>query len=282
MDLNLIRTFTVIYELKSVSEAAHFLNITQPSVSYALKKLRQEFNDDLFIRENFSMIPTKKAEFIYKTFRQALYEIDDLISHEKVFNAQSSTYNFVIAASDLGTSYFIPPIFKYINLIAPNIRLEVIQLDSKNIKDWLNKGIVDIVICNKLKDMQDYSFEIILKDKYVGITNNSALSLHNYKDASYILVSSNAGHSSIEKWMKENGLKISLKLPNFHALPYLLKDASHITIVPSSLAKTLYSGMHKIDFSKDLPALEVGIYKNKSAENSHAINWLIQVVKSHF
>lgn len=282
MDLNLIRTFTVIYELKSVSEAANFLNITQPSVSYALKKLRQEFNDDLFVRDHSSMIPTKKADFIYKTFSQALYEIDNLISHEKSFDAASSTFNFVIAASDLGTSYFIPALFKYINQVAPNISLEVIQLDAKNTKDWLNKGIVDIVICNKLNDMEDYNFEVILKDHYVGITHNPAYNIHNYKEAQYILVSSNSGHKRIEAWMKENKLKISLKIPNFHALPYLLKDSSHIAIVPKTLAKLIHSGMHNIDFSKHMAALEVGIYKNKSAENSHVINWLIQIIKAHF
>ncbi|OTG86994.1 hypothetical protein B9T31_05115 [Acinetobacter sp. ANC 4558] len=39
MDLNLIRVFTTIYECKSISEAAKILHVTQPSISYALRKI---------------------------------------------------------------------------------------------------------------------------------------------------------------------------------------------------------------------------------------------------
>ncbi|URK86232.1 LysR family transcriptional regulator (plasmid) [Rhizobium sp. RCAM05350] len=40
VDLNLIRAFIAIYETESVSRAAAKLNLSQPSVSHALNRLR--------------------------------------------------------------------------------------------------------------------------------------------------------------------------------------------------------------------------------------------------
>ncbi len=50
IDLNLIRTFVTLYEAGSVTLAAERLFVTQPSVSYALARLRELFDDALFTR----------------------------------------------------------------------------------------------------------------------------------------------------------------------------------------------------------------------------------------
>jgi DNA-binding transcriptional LysR family regulator len=60
-DLNLIRTFVAIYETQSVSGAAKRLNITQPSVSYSLTRLRDLLHDPLFTRTRDGMVPTFNA-----------------------------------------------------------------------------------------------------------------------------------------------------------------------------------------------------------------------------
>jgi DNA-binding transcriptional LysR family regulator len=51
LDLNLVRLFVAIYENRSVSTAARTLNLTQPTVSYGLSKLRAVLQDQLFVRQ---------------------------------------------------------------------------------------------------------------------------------------------------------------------------------------------------------------------------------------
>ena len=50
-DLNQLRTFVVLYELRSLTATAEFLHVTQPTVSYTLARLRERFGDDLFLHE---------------------------------------------------------------------------------------------------------------------------------------------------------------------------------------------------------------------------------------
>ena len=50
IDLNLLRTFVIVYRARSITRAAETLRLSQPAVSHALKRLRDHFDDPLFIR----------------------------------------------------------------------------------------------------------------------------------------------------------------------------------------------------------------------------------------
>ena len=51
MKIELIPTLISILETRSLTETAKRLGVTQSAVSHALKKLRQQFGDDLVIRD---------------------------------------------------------------------------------------------------------------------------------------------------------------------------------------------------------------------------------------
>ena len=50
IDLNTYKTFYVVAKYESFSKAANELCISQPAVSYSIKKLEEELNSKLFIR----------------------------------------------------------------------------------------------------------------------------------------------------------------------------------------------------------------------------------------
>ena len=61
-DLNLFVIMNAIYTEGSLTKAAEVVGITQPAVSNALARLRERFNDDLFVRTGTGMVPTHKTE----------------------------------------------------------------------------------------------------------------------------------------------------------------------------------------------------------------------------
>jgi DNA-binding transcriptional LysR family regulator len=76
VDLHLIRTFFGIYETGSLTRTAEALHVTQPSVSYALRRLRAELNDPVFIRDGSGMYPTVHATELYDTSNESIRRID--------------------------------------------------------------------------------------------------------------------------------------------------------------------------------------------------------------
>ena len=62
LDLNLLKTLDALLDERSVTRAATRLSLTQPAVSGMLTRLREAFNDPLFIRAPHGMVPTLRAQ----------------------------------------------------------------------------------------------------------------------------------------------------------------------------------------------------------------------------
>ena len=61
LDLNLLKVFTVLLDVRNTRKAAEKLFLSQPGVSRALSRLRDFFEDELFIRSHYGLTPTPKA-----------------------------------------------------------------------------------------------------------------------------------------------------------------------------------------------------------------------------
>ena len=113
-DLNLFVVFDVIYTEKNLTKTGEVLGITQPAVSNALSRLRQNFNDELFIRTSKGMIPTPVAQNIINDVRQALDLIRNSISKSESFNPETARNTFKISIGDTSEYRLLPELIKNI------------------------------------------------------------------------------------------------------------------------------------------------------------------------
>nr|WP_241772381.1 LysR family transcriptional regulator [Edwardsiella ictaluri] len=75
VDVSVIRTFLTVMDTRSVTLAAELLGSSTASISRALKKMRDAFNDPLFIRTKQGLEPTALAYNITPNLAQALNNI---------------------------------------------------------------------------------------------------------------------------------------------------------------------------------------------------------------
>src|SRR5687767_16027432 len=61
-DLNLLPIAVALYDELSVSRAARLLGMSQPAVSKALRRLRETFDDPLFVRRPSGIVATPRSE----------------------------------------------------------------------------------------------------------------------------------------------------------------------------------------------------------------------------
>ena len=80
MDINfdLLRTFKIVAHHGSISKAAKILCVTQPSITKAIKKLEQQLNMTLFVRDKKGMILTDNGKTLYR------YIVDPINTLESV------------------------------------------------------------------------------------------------------------------------------------------------------------------------------------------------------
>ena len=79
-DLNLMRVFLTVMQERSVTRAAERLHLTQPAVSYALARLREKFDDPLFLRTAAGMQPTPVAFALAGPIGQGMDAFADALS----------------------------------------------------------------------------------------------------------------------------------------------------------------------------------------------------------
>ena len=84
VDLNLLLAFEVLFEERSVTQAAQRLYLGQPAMSAALGRLRTLFNDALFIRVGREMRPTAKAEAIAPGIFAALQQVRQTLQSQTI------------------------------------------------------------------------------------------------------------------------------------------------------------------------------------------------------
>ena len=93
-DLNLFVVLNAIYTEGSLTKAANVVGITQPAVSNALSRLREKFDDELFVRTGSGMVPTQKTENIIKDVQSALTLMQISVNEPDGFDPKLSKRNF--------------------------------------------------------------------------------------------------------------------------------------------------------------------------------------------
>ncbi|MEM6986555.1 MAG: LysR family transcriptional regulator, partial [Pseudomonadota bacterium] len=76
LDLNLLRVFHALAQERSVTRTAERLDLSQPAVSNALKRLRRELDDELFVRGRGGMVPTPRGESLAEAVSEALAQVE--------------------------------------------------------------------------------------------------------------------------------------------------------------------------------------------------------------
>ncbi|MEC6814607.1 LysR family transcriptional regulator [Photobacterium toruni] len=86
MDLNLIRTFMAVYQCQSYTKAAESLELTQPAVSAAIKRLEIEIEKQLFIKKGRGIKATSKADTLARRFQLALDTIESAVNDKNTLS----------------------------------------------------------------------------------------------------------------------------------------------------------------------------------------------------
>ena len=150
LDLNLVRVFVAIYETRSVTQAADRLDVTQPTVSHSLARLREAYGDRLFVRSAQGLAPTARCEQLFEQLAQSLSTIEASLDEQQPFDPASSNRRFRLAMSDIGALYFAPPLLRRFQQVAPRLQTEIVQnsdsvLEELSAEDTPGGGLTMVV-----------------------------------------------------------------------------------------------------------------------------------------
>ena len=118
VDLKQLRVFKILLKERSVTRAASQMGMTQQAVSAQLSKLRDAFQDRLFIRSGQGVIPTPLAEQLEPRVNAVFESIDRLMAPDD-FNPTTVEATYVISATDYAVAVVLPRLMMKLRKLAP-------------------------------------------------------------------------------------------------------------------------------------------------------------------
>jgi DNA-binding transcriptional LysR family regulator len=145
LDLNLLRVFDEVMAERNLTRAAHNLAMTQPAVSNALRRLREQVGDELVRRSGYGVEPTPQAVALWPTVREALQQLRASLA-PGVFVPATARNHFVLAMADATAAKLMAGLVDILDREAPGVTLRVLPLTTRDPRDMLDNGEVDIAI----------------------------------------------------------------------------------------------------------------------------------------
>ena len=293
-EYHLLAVFAAVVEERKYTMVAKRLGITQPSVSQSVSKLRNIYNDPLFIREKLGVRPTAFALEIYPDIADAISRLDALSAKKVKFDPISSKRVFKISTISLFEHTLIPTIFRIVEEEAPDVTLLIENSSTKETKDMLRQGRIDIAIEGSIKTQPFIKSQTFYDDELVVVCgkkhplfskgtileeeflNNQHITLSSLSDNSRFFESFSL--TCLEILRKR---KVKRQVASYWGLLSAVKDSDSLAIFTRKSAVANIDVFNLKILENDFLAQEVeaSIYWSKSRNFDPSINWLINKVK---
>ena len=172
-DFNSYKNFLVVYEYRSFSKASKILHISQPAISYSIKKLENELGVELFKRLSREVLPTKYAEKFKFYLDRAFDNI--LVGYKTINECNEELVGEVTIGIHSHIGAFLLP--KYIkNFIKdnPKVKINIFNSITSDLKKKFESKEIDILILHYpiFKEETKYYERKILKCDSCFFTNH--------------------------------------------------------------------------------------------------------------
>ncbi|WP_198133234.1 LysR family transcriptional regulator [Roseobacter sp. AzwK-3b] len=248
-ELGLLVVLVAIADTGSVSAAAERMSLSQPTVSHALRRLRDITGDQLFELIGRQMVPTAVATQMIDEARLVVEGANALL-RPRAFDPTANSPTWKIGVSDYSLLALGAQILDRLSAINQAARIEFTPLGPHTLDDLLALktdfafygDIVDPRISPPIVAVE------LFKDKYVGVmcrshplaktTRSDAISLDDWLQYNHIgFTSATPGVSSINQALLKLGLKrtIGLTSPSHQMNLKLLSGTTMLLCLPERL-----------------------------------------------
>lgn len=167
-DLNLLRILDALYRHRSVNLAAAEIGVSPSAISHALGRLRQNFEDELFVKGPEGMAPTTFVIELAEPVSEALRHLRKVLGPQE-FDPKTSLRQFKIRANSHAAALLLPEAVRRMRSEAPSVTLMVDCEHSKSIADELDASLVDLVI-GAFSDLPNrLDSELLLSDRWCWV-----------------------------------------------------------------------------------------------------------------
>ena len=284
IDLNLFIVLQAVYQQGSITAAAKKLHITQPAVSHALARLRDKFDDPLFVRHGRTMVPSETCETIMPKVNQALAVLDTTLSSAPEFDIHQHQRKINLGLRDILESLFFPPLVTDLVKNTPNITIQSQQIRRAQMEQLLEDQDIDIVI-DVLSPTSDKVLSQFVCHEHFSLVCRpdhpilDDLTIKNYQKYPHgIVYLKDSEVDIVDMALAKHGISrnVSLRCEHYFAAASVACECDMLLTMPNAYASTLKSKLpiKVAPLPFEVPLLPVHMYWHQKFDQDPVNRWM--------
>jgi len=287
LEIRQLRILQALLREQNVSRVAQQIGLTQQAVSDQLRKLRDIFDDRLFLRKSNGLVPTPLAVQLGEKVERLLQGFEQLLEPES-FEPALIEGTYIIAATDYAQQIVLPDLLSKMRRQAPNLKVIIQDLSIDDLGDSMAAGRINLVVAFPDFVPSSYPFMTLFTEHHVCVAAHGSplagqtLNLADIANHPQIIASPSRPNfrGSIDSWFEQFGLKrnVVISAPCFSIVPLYLESTDAIAFLPSrALAGSNLTSIHLKENPVSFDVISAW-HPRSSQDPLH--NWVLDFLRS--
>lgn len=288
--MNLLIYLDGLIRYGSATQVAEELNVTQPGVSAALRRLRALLDDPVMVRSGRHLVPTPKALSIHAQCFGALSMWRGITDGKPVTDMSQLARTYSILASDYVQYMILPGLVRELERLQSRAVVRVVPTSPYRRMQMVASREVDFAIGYYREAPDELRTRRLFEEQVVCVVRRGhpaaeALDLEAFSRCTHIGISSvgtGSYNDIIEQVLENHGVRrtLALMVPNYLVVPDLLLHTNHLVILPEGMARELARTLPLVVLPcpVPMPLLDTAIFYHNSTQNEPASRWFRDLV----
>lgn len=304
LDLNLLRVFDALIEVRSVTRAGERLGLSQSAISHALNRLRLVLKDELFVRSADGMQATPRAAEMAPRLRQGLLQLELALAPSE-FVPERTDRRFTFTCTEYAGAVVLPALIARLRVEAPHAEIRILP-SNLGVAEALRAGRADLAIGSYRRIPEWAAAEALLTDSRVWVISGShpvargKMTLERLAELPHLVISATGeDERAIDGYVVEQGLermvtrsdagivqgmlaarglnrKVVVTTPHFLAALVAISQSDIAALLPRRLAETFAErfGLKMIEPPYPSPSFELMSIWQRDVGEQPPVAWV--------
>ncbi|HTP38461.1 MAG TPA: LysR family transcriptional regulator [Steroidobacteraceae bacterium] len=293
-DLNLLMVLDALLAERSTTRAAKRLNVSQPSVSNALARLRAYFEDDLLTHVGHRLIPTTLGESLKDSVHELVVRASATLDRRPGFNPRDSTRTFTLMGSDYASAVLIAEVARRAEELAPGVSFEIRRLEYPA-HEQIESGEIDLLVMPEMYLSRNHDQETLYSETFVcviwrGNTRvQDEIGIDDLSKLRHVIADPGASlgrmPNIIDRWFDDHigwRRRIAARVVDFTAIPQFVRGTNRVAIVHGRLAQYCAAEyeLKILPLPVSMPLINISMQWHRLRSSDSGVQWLRSLMKT--
>ena len=157
MEIRVLKYFLLVAREENITKAANLLHLTQPTLSRQLMQLEEELGVQLFRRSKHHIILTEEGMLLRRRAEE-IVALADKTKDDLQHREEQLEGTIAVGSGELQSSSFLTKLLTAFQEKNPLVRFAIYSGNSDNIKERIERGLLDVGLLQEPVDISKYSF----------------------------------------------------------------------------------------------------------------------------